>query len=107
MITSLLRSLLTLILIPLAAATVWCYALLKGGAKWPNGTITIQEQLDATGSPSGTLIDGKTSWNAAFDAALAAWNPNLARVQFAGVRNSPAAIGTPNGFSNIIFSSTN
>src|SRR5450432_1581675 len=63
---------------------------------WPNGTVTMQLQLDPTplGSP---LIDGSTSWGQVAEAALADWNTHLGTLQFEVVRNSSASIGENNG----------
>jgi hypothetical protein len=69
------------------------------GQKWRNGTITMQLQL---GSPSTTLIDGSSDWNAVADGALAMWNQYLTGVQFASTRGS-SAVSDGNGVNTISF----
>src|SRR5262245_57403568 len=69
-----LRLVLTGIVFVGGVAVVSGYALL--GDKWPDGTITVHEQL---GSSSGALIDGSPDWNTAFEAGLAIWNTYLSR----------------------------
>jgi hypothetical protein len=82
-------------------ATLDAYVLI--GPSWPDGSIVMQLQL---GSSGGTLIDGSTSWGAAAEAALAAWNLNLNRVQFRVVRDSTAPIADANGVNNVFWSSS-
>jgi hypothetical protein len=89
-----------------AAATLRGYQFLDAADKWPDGAIQIEEQLDQTGGrPGGPLADGSTSWDLALESALATWNQNLNKVQFAPVRNSSAEIGDGNRRNNMIFSS--
>src|SRR5262245_25711909 len=73
------------------------------GVKWPDGPITVHEQL---GSFSVTLIDGSPNWNSAFEGGLAIWNSYLSRVQFSVVRDSTAPIADNNRINNVFFSST-
>ncbi len=89
--------------VAIATADLFGYAFLEAGDKWPDGNIVMQEQL---GPGSGTLKDGSTSWNAAFEAGLAIWNTSILRVTFTAVRDSIAAIGDGNGVNNVIFSDT-
>ena len=60
----------------------------------------MHEQLGT----SGTLLDGTTSWNAAFEAGLSLWNSNISRVQFTVVRDSSSPIGDGNRINNVFFS---
>jgi hypothetical protein len=89
------------VLLTLMAAGAQAYTL--SGKRWSSGTLTLQLQL---GSVSGTLLDGRTSWNAVAEDALASWNAVLGSLQFAVVRDSAAATGRTNGLNNVLFSST-
>lgn len=90
----------------LSAACVLLWLTAPGGAywrngpKWPSASVTMQLQL---GSPSGTLIDGSTSWNTAGEAALGIWNPILNGMQFRVVRDSSAGVASGNGLNNVIW----
>src|SRR4051812_10150966 len=72
------------------------------GQRWTGSTVTMQLQL---GSSSGTLSDGSTSWGAAAEDALAAWNAGLTNVHFAVVRDSTVAKASGNGLNNVFWSS--
>lgn len=98
-----IRVLIVTLAVCAGVTTVRGYQYINAADRWPDGIITIHEQL---GSGSGTLIDGATSWNQAFETTLATWNSLLNKVQFAAVRDSTADIGNGNGFNNIVFSST-
>ena len=98
----LLRPLLTLVAVLLGATTLWGYAFLQPVVRWADGNIVMHGQLGS----SGTLLDGTTSWNAAFEAGLAIWNSNLTRVQFTVVRDSSSPIGDGNRVNNVFFSDT-
>ena len=82
-----------------AATPVWGFD--TDTHAWPAGTVTMQLQL---GSAGGTLIDGKTTWDAVALEALEIWNANLTNVQFSGVSGSTASLGDGNGFNNVFFS---
>jgi matrixin len=69
--------------------------------RWADGSIVMQLQLGS----SGSLIDGRSSWNASAEDALAVWNTYLDRVKFRVVRDSNAPTGDNNGYNNVIFSS--
>lgn len=56
-------------------------------------------------SNGATLIDGSTSWNQPAEAALAAWNQYLDRVQFRVFRDETVATGLGNGINNAFWSS--
>jgi hypothetical protein len=49
--------------------------------RWRPGDIPMDLQLDATMQPR-VLLDGKPSWNAVAEEALAIWNAQLSQVQF-------------------------
>lgn len=109
--TRILRALACLALTLLGAAATsygWVLELQTNGTPvppWPNGTVTMQLQLDPTPLTT-TLIDGSTSWNQVATAALSDWNTHLGNVQFAWVTNSSAPIAEANGFNNVLFSTT-
>lgn len=68
----------------LAATTLGLHAydfITSRGLRWPDGTIPMKLQLDATLEPF-PFLDGKTSWNAVAQEALDRWNSELTRVQF-------------------------
>lgn len=73
------------------------------GIVWPPGSIVMQLEL---GSSGGTLIDGSASWGTSAEAALAAWNQYLGRVQFRVTRDSTAPVGDGNGYNNVFWSSS-
>src|SRR5262245_5458440 len=54
---------------------------------------------------SGTLMDGRSSWNASAEDALASWNSIVDRVKFRVARDSSVPIGDNNGYNNVFFSS--
>lgn len=70
--------------------------------RWPDGTILMQLQL---GSSSGTLLDGSTSWGAAVEPSLSAWNSQVSRVEFRVIRDSTAVRAENNGLNNVFFDS--
>ena len=70
-----------------------------GGQRWTSD-IVMHLQL---GSPSGTLIDGNTSWNQVAENALAIWNPFLRDVSFGVVRESTAGMARSNNVNNVFF----
>jgi len=69
--------------------------------RWSDGSIVMHLQLGS----SGTLMDGRPSWNASAEDALASWNSIVDRVKFRVVRDSSAPIGDNNGYNNVFFSS--
>jgi len=69
--------------------------------RWADGTIIMHLQLGS----SAALIDGRSSWNASAEDALAIWNAHIDRVKFRVVRDSTAPIGDNNGYNNVFFSS--
>jgi hypothetical protein len=69
-------------------------------SRWPDGVIGMHLQLGT----SGVLSDGSDDWGASAEAALAAWNQVVTKVQFRIVRDSTAAIGDGNGVNNVFFS---
>jgi hypothetical protein len=69
------------------------------GQQWTSD-IVMHPQM---GSPSGTLIDGNTSWNQVAENALALWNPFLRDVSFGVVRESTEGIARSNGVNNVGF----
>ena len=70
------------------------------GQQWTSD-IVMHLQM---GSPSGTLIDGNTSWNQVAEDALALWNPFLRDVSFGVVRESTSGIARSNDVNNVIWS---
>ena len=92
----------------LAAACVVLWLTHPGGAYWRSGkrwasgsNIVMHLQQ---GSPTGTLIDGSTSWNKVSENALALWNPFLNSVSFRVNRNSTAGIARGNDANNVFWS---
>src|SRR5262249_5732648 len=69
--------------------------------RWVDGSIVMHLQLGS----SGSLIDGRSSWNASAEDALATWNNNVDRVKFRVVRDSSVPTGDNNGYNNVFFSS--
>jgi hypothetical protein len=75
------------------------YSLL--GRRWAAGSsIVMHLQL---GSPSGSLIDGSTSWNPPTENALAAWSSLLNTVSVRVVRDSTSGTANGNALNNVIF----
>jgi len=70
--------------------------------RWPDGSILMDLQLDATMSPR-VLEDGKTSWNAVAAEALGLWNSQLSRVQFNTLTTTTRGDG--NDKNEVFFSS--
>ena len=91
----------------LAAACVVLWLTHPGGAyslsgrQWASGS-TIAMHLQQ-GSPTGTLIDGSTSWNAVSEGALALWNPFLNDVSFGVVRDSTEGKARDNDVNNVFW----
>ncbi|MSO60615.1 MAG: matrixin family metalloprotease [Acidobacteria bacterium] len=79
------------------------FALLAN--KWPNGTVTMQLQLQL-GPASGTLIDGATSFNQVAASALSIWNNHSDLVKFAAVQNSTVPRVENDGVNSVFFDST-
>ena len=79
------------------------FALLAN--KWPNGTVTMQLQLQL-GPASGTLIDGATSFNQVAARALSTWNNHTELVKFAAVQNSTVPRVENDGVNSVFFDST-
>jgi hypothetical protein len=80
---------------------LWAYNL--SGQRWAGSPVVMNLQL---GASPGALLDGSTSWGAAAEDALAAWNANLKNFQFSVVRDSTAPIGRGNGSNNVFWSAT-
>ena len=89
------------LMLALLAAGAQAYTL--SGKRWSSGILTLQLQL---GAGTGTLLDGRTSWNAVAEDALAEWNSNLGTLKFSGVRDSTASIARSNRLNNVFFSGT-
>ena len=70
--------------------------------RWPDGSIVMLLQLGS----SGSLIDGRSGWDASAEDALAAWNNYSGRVKFRIVRDPTAVAGDSNGANNVLFSSS-
>src|SRR5262245_37596230 len=79
------------------------FAYNAGPEKWGGTTVTMQLQL---GENAGTLIDGKTSWNAVAEEALGIWNANMTNLKFSVVRPSTAGASDTNNLNNVFFSSS-
>src|SRR5258708_2192572 len=95
------RILITVLALVCGAVAAYGYAFL--GSRWPDGTIPMHLQLGS----SGTLLDGSSSWGAAFESALALWNTYLpSSIRLTVVRDSAAPIGDGNDINNVFFSST-
>lgn len=83
-------------------ALVFGYVL--EGQTWPqNSKVVMQLSL---GNSSGTLIDGFTSFGQSAEDALALWNQNLLRFQFAIVRDSTVAPRSGDRLNSVFFSNT-
>ena len=89
---------LALVLLTVGAVSTIGFVLFE--ERWPDGAITMQLQLGA----SGRLTDGSASWGDSAESALAAWNQYISRVQFRVVRDSTAPKGDGNGVNNVFFS---
>jgi matrixin len=91
-----------------AAAVVVVLAALCSGLdafvilndRWTDGSIVMHLQLGS----SGTLMDGRSSWNSSAEDALATWNNYINRVKFRVVRDSTVPTGDNNGYNNVFFS---
>jgi hypothetical protein len=86
-----------------ALTTFTARAYNLSGERWKSTPVTLQLQL---GSPSGTLIDGNTSWDAVATDALNTWNGVLANFKFTGVSGSTATKADGNRLNNVFFSPT-
>lgn len=71
--------------------------------RWRPGDIPMDLQLDETMTPR-VLLDGKSSWNAVAEEALAIWNAQLSRVQFTTFTDGTRRDG--NDENEIFFSSS-
>lgn len=82
-----------------AIATPWAYVF-RANASWPSGaTVPMYLQL---GTPSGTLIDGATSWNDVAAAAISLWDRHLTSIDFVGrVENRARMNG--DGINDVFF----
>ena len=90
-----------------AAAGILFWLSQPGSAYWLNGRqwasgSSINMHLQQ-GSPTGTLIDGNTSWNTVSEGALARWNPFLDSVAFTVTRDSTAPIRDNDGVNNVFW----
>lgn len=95
------------LLAALALSAVPARAFDADGA-WPDGTITLTLQLDRAGSPSlptGGMIDGSASWNAAVLPTLDAWNLSMTRTKLAASSANPTPADS-DGVNNVFFAST-
>jgi hypothetical protein len=77
------------------------YVFLSNTPRWPTGNIVMHLQL---GSSSGTLIDGSTSWGAAMEPAMSAWNTYLNGREFRVVRDSTIARRDGDELNSVFFS---
>ena len=69
------------------------------GQQW-SSDIVMHLQMS---SPTGTLLDGSTSWNQVAENALALWNPFLRDVSFGAVRDSTEGIARSNNVNNVFW----
>jgi hypothetical protein len=89
---------LTLLIVVFAAAdTPRGFATL--GSKWPNGTVVMNLQL----APSGALLDGAPSFDAAAGEALSIWNSHIDAVRFAAVPGSTRPRGDGDLVNHVFF----
>ena len=77
-------------------------AYFLSGQRWAAGT-TVVMHLQMQDVPTGTLIDGATSWNTVSESALALWNPFLNDVAFSVVRESTEARAQGNNVNNVFW----
>ncbi|CAN5591328.1 hypothetical protein BH18VER1_BH18VER1_05970 [soil metagenome] len=88
--------------IALVAVAVGAFGYALVGQTWPqDSTVTMQLSLGA----NQTLIDGSGSFNASAEDALALWNTQLNRFQFAVVRNSAVTPRDGDRKNSVFFSS--
>jgi hypothetical protein len=89
----------------LLAGAVIVRAHVSIGPTWPTGNIPLQLQLDATStSPTPLpLEDGRPTWNAVAESALAVWNPSITRSRFTSTVSSSTAAQYGDGVTNVIF----
>ena len=73
--------------------------------KWPNGSVTMQLQLQL-GSAPATLIDGATSFNQVAASAMSTWNNHTDLVTFNAVDNSTMPRVENDGFNSVFFDSS-
>ncbi len=74
------------------------------GKTWPtNANIVLQLSL---GSPSSTLTDGNTSWNAAVLPVLNMWNSQMQRVQLTAVMDSSAPASSGDRVNSVVFANS-
>ena len=70
------------------------------GRQWASGSnILMHLQMGS----SGTLLDGRTSWNRVAEDALALWNPSLESVSFTVRRDSTEPIRDNDGVNNVFW----
>lgn len=93
---------LVVFLLGAAPSGAWAYVL--AGYQWPSGQdIELDLQL---GSPSGTLIDGATSWDDVVTSAASIWNPYLGSgVQFT-TRKTNFTPAQRDGRNSVFFSAS-
>jgi hypothetical protein len=85
------------------AASLRLFGFALEGQAWPSGQIVMQLSL---GNGSGTLIDGFSSFGQSAEDALAIWNQNLSRVQFAVVLDSTVPPASGDSQNSVFFSNT-
>ncbi|HEY0369798.1 MAG TPA: matrixin family metalloprotease [Chthoniobacterales bacterium] len=74
------------------------------GKSWPGGSNVVMQL--GLGSAGRTLTDGNTSYNAAVEPSLGAWNQVIGRVQLGEVMDSLAALSSGDRVNTVSFSPT-
>jgi hypothetical protein len=92
-------SLMVLLAVFAVADTARGFATL--GSKWPSGTVVMNLQL----TPSGPLLDGTASFDAAAGEALSIWNRHIDAVQFSAVPASTRPRGDGDLVNHVFFDS--
>lgn len=97
------RTVLIAMVLVLSSQASSGYVLYDGRPIWPNGFIDMKVQL---GSPGNVLLDGRTSWTAIAEGALADWNDHLRNAQFTILRDAGLPIGGGDGRNSVFFADT-
>lgn len=99
-----LRSRFFFTLFAFAVIAQGAFGYVLNGKTWAtNSNIVLQMGL---GSPSSTLTDGSTSWNAAVLPVLNMWNSQVQRVQLSAVMNSSAPASSGDRVNSVVFSNS-
>jgi len=99
-----MRSVLTVIVVALAAFSATSKAYVLQGKSWPNGTVLVLQL--GLGSAGRTLQDGNTSWDSAILPVAGMWNQTIQRMQVANVVNPLAPVSSSDRVNSVVFTSS-